>query len=179
MSDILPTGYTAIFDLQQGARNAFTGSIAGVEGGAIVEPLYTPDEVVTGHWYRATEAFSTTEEFYRLDRKFKAWTLDWVDLQMVIPTDTNTLSVALYKVSVGDANADIVSGDRIGAAITFLTSSAAQRGTQIVRLAMHNLKEIVRRFEPGETLAIGFDLNSSTLTVTEIEVSWLGRSASA
>lgn len=173
-TDILPTGFTSI-DLQQGDRTAFSGPVSGVEGGAVIEPLQYPDTCIESSWYRATEGFTTTEEFYHIYASVKPWTLDWIDIQMEVPTDTPVLSLRFYKRSVGDSNSDIVAGDAIGAAITFDTAVAGERGTQVIRCNLSNLKETVRRFEPGEVLVAGFDLDTGTLTITEINITILGR----
>jgi len=174
MSDILPTGYTSI-DLSQGGRTAYSGAVSGTEQGVVVEPLYYPDSEVSGQWYRRTEAFSDTEEFYALERKMRAWTLDWIDLKMVVPTGSAVVSVGFYKKDVGDQDSDIVSGDRLGELITFNTATAGERGVQNIRLSCYNLSDLVRRFEPGQSLVVGFDLSTGTLSLTEIEISWLGR----
>lgn len=179
MSDILPTGFTSI-DLQQGGTTAFSGLVSGVEGGPVIEPLQYMDHPVYGTENIESDVFGSAADIYHnLHSHFKPWTLDWIDIRLQIPSSPtptgNTFTIGFFKQSVGDDKGDIVVGDRIGAEITIDPTVGGNQALHSIRCNLSNLSEAARRFEPGETLTVAFGYNDTTMTVTEIQISWLGR----
>ena len=170
----IPTGFTSV-DLSQGGVVAYAGSVAGVEGGPVLDAAEGyMDQVIDQFNDLNAITVTATEKFFPLYRGVKAWTLDHLDLFLDVPTDTPVMTVTFYKQSVGDQEADIVSGDKIGAALTF--NSATQDAYHEIAVEMANLSEQDRRFERGETLVVGFDLSSgSSLAITEVTTALLGR----